>query len=60
MLECLDRGIKAKKPAKTRAWTCVKCGVSVKREEAWIEDQGPLCRKHAMRLKMKHLAEGLR
>ena len=53
MLEYLEHDVKAKKPAKTRAWYCVKCGVFVKRDEAWIEDRGPLCHKHGMRLKMK-------
>lgn len=53
MLERLEHDFGAKKPAKTRAWHCVHCGVLVKREEAWIEDRGPLCHKHGMRLKMK-------
>ena len=53
MLERLEHDVRAKKPARTRAWHCVQCGVFVKRDEAWIEDQGPLCHKHGMRLKMK-------
>ena len=53
MLEYLERDVRAKKPAKTRPWYCVKCGVFVKRDEAWMEDRGPLCHKHGMRLKMK-------
>jgi hypothetical protein len=53
MLEYLGPDVKAKKPAKTRAWYCVKCGVFVKPDEAWMEDRGPLCHKHGMRLKMK-------
>ena len=53
MVEYLELDAKEKKPAKTKAMYCVKCGVFVKRDEAWIEDQGPLCHKHGMRLKMK-------
>jgi hypothetical protein len=60
MLEYLQCDVEAKQPAKTRAWYCVTCGVSVKREEAWIEDRGPLCHEHGMRLKIKHVAEDLR
>jgi hypothetical protein len=56
MLEYLARGVKAKTPAKTGAWTCVKCGVRLKRDEAWIEDRGPLCHKHGIRLKIKRVA----
>lgn len=53
MLEYLEVDVKAKKPEKTRAMYCVKCGVFIKRDEAWIEDRGPLCHKHGIRLKMK-------
>ena len=60
MLEYLERDVEAKKPAKTRAWCCVKCGVFVKRDEAWMEDRGPLCHKHGMRLKMKREANKAR
>ncbi len=60
MLECLERDVRARKPPKTRAWFCVRCGASVKRDEAWIEDRGPLCNKHGMGLKRKLLAEILR
>ena len=60
MLERLEHDVRAKKPAKTRAWYCMDCGVSVKYDEAWIEDRGPLCHKHGMRLRMKRAAEGLR
>jgi hypothetical protein len=60
MLEYLERDTKAKKPAKTRAWYCVKCGVFVKRDEAWMEDRGPLCHKHGMRIKMKREANKAR
>ena len=60
MLEGLERDAKAKKPAKTRAWYCVKCGTSVKRGEAWIGDRGPLCHKHGMQLRIKRAAECLR
>jgi len=61
MLESLERDdVKTKRPAKTRAWYCVSCGASVKRDEAWIEDRGPLCHKHGMRLRIKRVAEDLR
>jgi len=60
MLEGLERDVKPKKPAKTRAWYCVKCGASVKHGEAWIEDRGPLCHKHGVRLRTRRAAEDLR
>ena len=60
MPEDLERDVRAKNPGKTRAWTCVKCGVSVKRDDAWIEDRGPLCHKHAVRLRTRRAAEDLR
>jgi hypothetical protein len=60
MLVGLERDGKAKKTAKTRAWYCVKCGTPVKHGEAWIEDRGPLCHKHGMRLRITRVAEELR
>ena len=60
MLEYLERDTKAKKSAKTRAWYCVKCGASLKPDEAWIEDGDPLCHKHGMRHQMKRFANKTR
>jgi hypothetical protein len=60
MHEYSERDVREKKPSKTRAWYCVKCGVSVERGEAWIEDRGPLCHKHGVRLRTKRVAQDLR
>ena len=48
------------KPAKTRDWSCMICGVFVKRDEAWIDNRGLFCHKHGRRLKIKRVAENLR
>jgi len=51
--------LRAKKPGRTMVWYCVTCGSPVKSDEVWIDDQGPYCRKHGVRLKIKHATENL-
>ena len=55
MLNCL----KAKKTKRSVVWYCVPCRAAVKSDEVWIDDRGPYCRKHGVRLKIKHAAKGL-
>ena len=38
---------------------CVTCRVAVKSDEVWIDDRGPYCCKHGVRLKMNHAAKDL-
>ena len=51
--------LKAKKPGKSMVWYCVTCRAAVKSDEVWIDDRGPYCCRHGMRLKIKHAAKDL-
>ena len=51
--------LKAKKTGKSMVWYCVTCRAAVKSDEVWIDDRGPYCGKHGVRLKIKHAAENL-
>jgi len=52
--------LKAKKTGNKMVWYCMTCCGAVKYDKVWIDERGPCCRKHGVRLKMKHATKDLR
>ncbi len=51
--------LKAKKTENNMVWYCVTCSAAIKSDKVWINDRGPCCCKHGVRLKMKHARKEL-
>jgi hypothetical protein len=40
--------IARRRPTSFRMWHCGQCGLPLRPEEAWLDDEGPLCKEHGL------------
>ena len=46
-----------RRPTIFRMWRCGQCGLPLRPEEAWLDDEGPLCREHGLRRRVRREIE---